>query len=269
MLFRFRQAQAIEMGVEKAPTDRRPRMASSVSSLKDCEKWRGEIMREISRKVSKIQDAGLTDYEIRDLNDEINKLLREKSHFERQIIALGGANYRRARQAMVDEEGREVPGTRGYKYFGRAKDLPGVKELFQRGAIQETEDAARFSSFQKFRDNGDDYYGNVDEVDPELVKEEEEMEVEDWDAAFARIAEQLTLPEDATPPPVPAKAPAPEQIPGEDVEMGDGSAKQSQTSFFGVLDQESMQWPQQPTKAEMEKILLDVRKKALLAEYGV
>jgi hypothetical protein len=64
------------------------------------------------------------------------------------------------------------------RYFGRAKDLPGVKELFQRGAVQETEDAARFSSFQKFRDNGDDYYGNVDEVDPELVKEEEEMEVE-------------------------------------------------------------------------------------------
>jgi hypothetical protein len=34
---------------------------------------------------------------------------------------------------MIDEDGREVPGTRGYKYFGRAKDLPGVKELFQRG----------------------------------------------------------------------------------------------------------------------------------------
>lgn len=71
------------------------------------------------------------------------------------------------------------------------------------------------------------------------------------------------------PPPVPAKAPALDQKTGEDVEMGDGPAKQQQTSFFGVLDQESMQWPQQPTKAEMEKILLDVRKKALLAEYGV
>lgn len=59
--------------------------------------------------------AGLTDYEIRDLNDEINGLLREKSHWERQIIALGGANYRRARTSMLDEEGREVPGTRGYK----------------------------------------------------------------------------------------------------------------------------------------------------------
>ncbi|KAJ9100659.1 hypothetical protein QFC21_003704 [Naganishia friedmannii] len=270
MLFRFRQAQAIEMGVERAKTDRRPRMASSVTSLKDCERWRGEILREISRKVSKIQDAGLTDYEIRDLNDEINKLMREKSHYERQIIALGGANYRRARTSMLDEEGREVPGTRGYKYFGRAKDLPGVKELFQRGAVAETEDAARFSSFQKFRNQGGEYYGDLDEVDPELVKEEEEMEVEDWDTAFARIAELLSLPEDAMPPPIPAKALASTVKTGDDVEMGDGAAGETkQTSFFGVLDQESMQWPKQPTKEEMEKVLLDVRKQALLAEYGV
>lgn len=91
----------------------------------------------------------------------------------------------------------------------------------------------------------------------------------DWDAAFARIAELLSLPEDAMPPPVPAKAPAFEQKSGEDVEMADGAVAKQQTSFFGVLDQESMQWPQQPTKAEMEKILLDVRKKTLLAEYGV
>lgn len=53
-----------------------------------------------------------------------------------------------------------------------------MKELFQRGAVQESEDNARFASFQKFRNHGGDYYGNVDEVDPALVKEEEEMEVE-------------------------------------------------------------------------------------------
>jgi pre-mRNA-splicing factor ISY1 len=59
--------------------------------------------------------AGLTDYEIRDLNDEINKLMREKGHWERQIVNLGGANYRRS-TAMLDGDGKEVPGTRGYKY---------------------------------------------------------------------------------------------------------------------------------------------------------
>lgn len=29
--------------------------------------------------------------------------------------------------------GKEVPGTRGYKYFGRARELPGVKEMFEKG----------------------------------------------------------------------------------------------------------------------------------------
>ena len=59
--------------------------------------------------------ATLTDYEVRDLNDEINGLMREKRHWETQIVALGGANYKRGTQAMVADEGKEVPGTRGYK----------------------------------------------------------------------------------------------------------------------------------------------------------
>ena len=133
MLYRFREAQAAELGLGTR-SDRRPRMASACKSLRECERWRGEISREISRKVSKIQDglsfsrvnlsrscvqsfvrtAGLTDYEVRDLNDEINKLMREKRHWENQIIALGGANYRR-NVAMLDDDGREVPGTKGYK----------------------------------------------------------------------------------------------------------------------------------------------------------
>ena len=28
-------------------------------------------------------------------------------------------------------EGKEAPGNRGYKYFGAARDLPGVRELFE------------------------------------------------------------------------------------------------------------------------------------------
>lgn len=52
---------------------------------------------------------------MRDLNDQINKLLREKYHWENQIIALGGANYKRAAGKITDADGREVPGQRGYK----------------------------------------------------------------------------------------------------------------------------------------------------------
>lgn len=58
---------------------------------------------------------GLTDYEVRDVNDEINRLLREKYHWENQIIALGGANYKHSTPKMKDAQGREIPGIRGYK----------------------------------------------------------------------------------------------------------------------------------------------------------
>jgi hypothetical protein len=35
----------------------------------------------------------LSDYQVRDLNDEINKLMGQKYHWERRIKELGGADY--------------------------------------------------------------------------------------------------------------------------------------------------------------------------------
>lgn len=32
---------------------------------------------------------------------------------------------------MLEKEGKEVPGNRGYRYYGAARDLPGVRELFE------------------------------------------------------------------------------------------------------------------------------------------
>lgn len=139
--------------------------------------------------------AGLSEYEIRDLNDEINKLMREKRHWENQIVALGGANYRR-NVAMLDADGREVPGTKGYKYvffistlsmteglffvryFGRAKELPGVKELFESKAKEDDEDKATQEFYKKFSNNGPAYYGDLDEADGELLEFEKEAEEE-------------------------------------------------------------------------------------------
>ncbi|KAK2466531.1 hypothetical protein APHAL10511_001393 [Amanita phalloides] len=191
MLYRFREAQAAELGLGTR-ADRRPRMASACKSLRECERWRGEILREISRKVSKIQDSGLTDYEVRDLNDEINKLLREKRHWENQIVALGGANYRR-NVAMLDADGKEVPGTKGYKYFGRAKDLPGVRELFQGRKKEEEEENQALAFYKKFMNQGPAYYGDMDENDGKLLRFEQEAEEEDWDEAYANLKEVIHL----------------------------------------------------------------------------
>lgn len=54
---------------------------------------------------------------IRDLNDEINKAMREKHMWEVQIRNLGGPNYMRGGGKVYDEEGREIPGAgKGYRY---------------------------------------------------------------------------------------------------------------------------------------------------------
>ncbi|PWN44332.1 Isy1-domain-containing protein [Ceraceosorus guamensis] len=212
MLHRFREAQAIELGLGSGATgrgpgagDRRPRLASSVKTLKECEKWRSEVLREISRKVSKIQDFGLTDYEVRDLNDEINKLIREKGHWESQIVNLGGANYKRGVPKMLDDSGKEVPGTRGYKYFGRAKDLPGVKELLSRTQAAEDEaESYRVSRYRRFLNQPGSYYGDDDEEDTpsaggsNLLEEERRAEEAKWREGWADLLETLDeeLPDD-------------------------------------------------------------------------
>lgn len=66
------------------------------------------------------------------------QLIREKTHWERRIVELGGPDYSKVGPKMTDSEGRPVAeaGGRGpgYRYFGAAKQLPGVKELFEKEA---------------------------------------------------------------------------------------------------------------------------------------
>lgn len=56
MLYRFREAQAAELSVVKQK-ERRPHLASEVNNLPEAEKWRRQVIGEVSRKVSKIQDG--------------------------------------------------------------------------------------------------------------------------------------------------------------------------------------------------------------------
>lgn len=171
MLYRFREAKNAELGGTRK-LERRPYRITEVNSLADAEKWRRNVIGDISRKVSKIQDPGLSDFQVRDLNDEINKLMREKYRWEQQIKDLGGVDYRISGPKTIDAQGKEVPGARGYKYFGRAKDLPGVKELFKSAAPTLKEKTRA----ELYRHIDADYYGYRDEEDGTLVEFEEEQE---------------------------------------------------------------------------------------------
>ena len=41
---------------------------------------------------------------------------------------LGGPDFRAQEADLIDSEATELPGVDDYKYFGAAKDLPGVRE---------------------------------------------------------------------------------------------------------------------------------------------
>ncbi|KAG6007378.1 NineTeen Complex (NTC) component [Claviceps maximensis] len=180
MLFRFREAQAADLGIIDAGRSRRPKLITEVTTVPACEKWRGQVLKEISRKVSRIHEPVLSDYQIRDLNDEINKLMREKHMWEVQIRNLGGPNYMRTGARIYDEGGREIPGGgKGYKYFGRAKELPGVKELFEAAKTknQQQEKKPEDGSREIRRNVNAAYFGFApDEEDEKLLAYEAEKE---------------------------------------------------------------------------------------------
>ncbi|KAF8103637.1 hypothetical protein N665_0186s0006 [Sinapis alba] len=186
MLNRFVTMKEAE---SKKPKERRPYLASECRDLADADKWRHQIMREISRKVAEIQNEGLGEHRLRDLNDEINKLLRERYHWERRIVELGGPNYSRHGARMTDLEGNivDVPNTSGrgpgYRYFGAAKKLPGVRELFEKPP----ELRKRRTRYDIYKRIDASYYGYRDEEDGILEglerSSEGEMrrrEVEEW-----------------------------------------------------------------------------------------
>jgi hypothetical protein len=188
MLFRFRAAQAAEVGILDIGRSRRPKAITSVTSIPVCEKWRGQVLKEISRKVSRIQDPSLSDFQIRDLNDEINKAMREKWMWEVQIRNLGGPNYTRGGGRVYDDAGREIPGGgKGYRYFGRARELPGVKEMFEvaarkerRGEDDDEAGSARKGMVDVSRRHVDAaYFGyGLDEEDGTLLTYEKKREEE-------------------------------------------------------------------------------------------
>jgi len=170
-----------------APKKRRPYLSSECTDLNEADKWRQQILREIGRKVMDIQNAGLGEHRIRDLNDEINKLMREKWHWEKRIVELGGPDYGKLGPRVTDSQGRAVAEAMskgaGYRYFGAAKNLPGVKELFEKVEVKQ----ARATRGELMKRIDPDYYGFRDEDDGHMVPLEEKAEqimrekaIEEW-----------------------------------------------------------------------------------------
>jgi len=186
MLNRWLELQKEEAGVGKKP-QRRPYLAELCKNVSEAEKWRLQVIKEISKNVLHIQNESLEEHKIRDLNDRINKLIREKAHWEHRIVELGGPNHFSGpaiSEENPDEGAIRAPG--GYYYFGAAKNLPGVQELLRPKKAEE----ARRTRYDMYQGIDADYYGYRDDEDGLLERLEAQVEqklrqdsILEWDLA--------------------------------------------------------------------------------------
>lgn len=187
MLSRYLQTQ----NPNRSKSQRRPHLATLCDDLDEALKWRLQVLSDIRRKISEIQDAGLDATQTRDLNDLINKLLRERKHWDRRILALGGPNFLNSYKHTSTNDDK-VFEHNGYMYFGAAKDLPGVQDLMRRkrGLRREQLEMANEESNASIQRRLDvAYFGYLDDQDPSLAKAEEQAE-ERWRASLVETWEK-------------------------------------------------------------------------------
>lgn len=229
---------------------KRPFLATEVENLPECERWRNQIIKEISRSVSNIQNGSLGEHKVRDLNDSINKLLREKKHWERQIKILGGPDYMAMTQRILDSDGRGAMGAEGYYYFGAARELPGVRELFEKQGPQDN----KRTRYDLYKLVDSEYYGYRDDDDGKLevleANEEKSARAKaelDW---LAAKREETKLRFRALGMEVPEGEPEPVINRGDN----DDDLYKAHVAL--------------PTREDIEKLVLESKKKELLAKYA-
>jgi len=247
---------AAQVGATKRDRGVRPYLSSECDDLEGCEYWRRDIIREVTALVRDIQNAGLGEHTLRDMNDNINKKIREKGHWERRIKELGGPNYHKSRTTF---EGKSVAGGQGYMYFGATKNLPGVRELFEQPEIKKK----KRTRHEMYRRIDPDYYGYRDEDDGVLVLCEMEAEnkavqvgVDAWKAEKRRKREERE------------KA-------GADAISDDDSVSDSDQSvdgaFAGPTGESKLLKAHVtvPSQNDIESLILKQKKEAALARYAV
>ena len=197
---------------------KRPHLASECEHLSDAEYYRNQIIREITAGIAKIQNPGMGEHAIRELNDEINKRIREKYHWNKRIFALGGLDYNAIEKKRQIEEGEDIMGGQ-YRYFGAAKDLPGVKEILAKQAKKAVKKTNVWKSITP------DYFGWRDEEDG-VLKELEEKAVQEHSRKNKKRARM-------------------------------------------TQDELARDYLDVPTTSQIEKMLLDQKKKAMLAKLSI
>ncbi len=169
---------AVKQGQISLSKGKRRPPPSEVSSLTEAENHRSAILARIGSKIVAIQNPGLDEARVRDINDLINRLIQQKNQWEELIVQLGGRDYSRSSGADLGLDSALVVNVEGsaYYYFGAARDLPGVRELLEARQVESKQRKSRVDLHKRVSIR---YFGYLDDQD-ELMLEQEKRAEEKW-----------------------------------------------------------------------------------------
>lgn len=205
----------------RPPPLQRPISALQCQNLADAYRFRRQIVREVSDRMLEIQDRSLPEVRVRDLNDALNRLLREKQQWDARIRQMGGESPPHG-AAHIARDAVKTDG--GYFLFGAAKDLPGMRSQLSQEQEQQQEEARQAQAAAAFRRSlesriDDEYLGKTarpsplasssifmsDAMSQELLAQETDAEAREHDRAQQHGSpEQPNRPPSLRPPPLPA-----------------------------------------------------------------
>lgn len=154
----------------------KPEDPGLIMTLGECERWRKRLVEELSHEVLRLYKEPLPEAETRYLNDSANRRIKEIRRWELRIVELGGIDYSRLGFRTPDGDILNT-NLNQYQYFGRARQLPGVKELLEneRRNILDPHGIQKKINKEELMSKVDsDYYGLYD--DDDLAKKEAEFE---------------------------------------------------------------------------------------------
>lgn len=147
-----------------------------IMTLGECERWRKRLVDELSHEALRLYKEPLPEAETRYLNDSVNRRIKEIRRWEMRIVELGGIDYSKLGFRTPDGDILNT-NLNQYQYFGRARELPGVKELLENERKNLTDPHGILKKIKKdelMSKVDSDYYGLYD--DDDLTKKEAEFE---------------------------------------------------------------------------------------------
>lgn len=175
MLYRFRKAMQAEQEGWVNPSPNEPLIPSTCESLPAALYARKELLKDVSRKLSRIHDPTLPPPTIRSLNDDLNRQIRRIHEWNARLVELGHQETDKTIR-WGDEVLPEPGNVHGYLYFGRAKELPGVEELLKPKREEKTRLPARIIEMERRADG--EYFGIGEGVEEEEERRKAEGEAE-------------------------------------------------------------------------------------------